>query len=716
MTRFSGCAIILLCWSGCLWAQEDTTQISYLDIPLDQLRRIEIKSASKFSQKISEAPSVVSLITNDQIQQYGWVSMHQFVTKLPGFSPSQDYDRRTISSRGLFEGWNNNHLLLMVDGIPMNDNLYGSAYTWEVTPLIFTESVEIIRGPASALYGSNATNGVLSLNTIDPSDMEETGEVRFRIGNKNTRIYDLMVGAENDFASLLVAFNAYETDGNEYQSFDDTRDEFDNYLSTRREVNDNRSSQYFFTKISGKNRLKDISFQYHEQAWQFETGHGWLFLIPDQPESMKESRRLMALSYKPGWLDDKLRMEISSRFQRHNVDWNMRYYSDNSLQGFYPNGVTEYLKTGASDLFSRVQLGYDLSSQSSLLMGIEHTYFIYKGDEAHASNIDLNNTYGPNPNNQITPANAWFEFALNQPVNTIGVFGQYISSKWGGKIQATAGLRYDAQFFDYIDIYDEDQIKPKSFSQLNPRLGLVVLPTNSLRFKLLAGRSFRTPAPTEMFGANTYSLASNIGQLEPEIINTYEMVMDWKFHKHFDLRINGFLTDFENQIAYSVANANLSTNVYSLTTVGFESELLLHGRKFSGFFNFSRAFRLQEEILDNTIAEDNVLTWVPSTTSNLGIAYNTTHHYFSGVLHYQGEVLRRSSDITMATSTFRLDQVNDWVELDLKAAYRKFKFMELGVVVNNMLGTKGFLIKNNSYPFDYQRQGRTFLLDFKLIF
>src|SRR5882762_987726 len=110
----------------------DTTDFYLLS--LQELMNIPITTASKFEQSIKDAPSTTSLITRDQILKYGWLSGNEVLYRLPGFSMSQDYDRQTVSSRGIYEGWNNNHLLMLIDGVPMNDNMYGTAFTWENTP------------------------------------------------------------------------------------------------------------------------------------------------------------------------------------------------------------------------------------------------------------------------------------------------------------------------------------------------------------------------------------------------------------------------------------------------------------------------------------------------------------------------------------------------------------------------------------------------------
>ena len=196
---------------------QDTKDL--LNMSLDELMNIEITSASKISVKVSEAPSIISVFTNEQIDTYGWTSIEDMLKSQPGFSPTQDYDRKTVSSRGLFEGWNNNHLLMLIDGIPFNDNLYGSAYTWEITPIFFAKSVEILRGPGSALYGSNATNGVTAINTVSAADLENNSHAEVKFGNFNTKVFDLLGGYSTEKMSIVLGFNAYSTDGNSYDDF-----------------------------------------------------------------------------------------------------------------------------------------------------------------------------------------------------------------------------------------------------------------------------------------------------------------------------------------------------------------------------------------------------------------------------------------------------------------------------------------------------------------
>jgi len=71
---------------------------------LETLLNVKIISVSKLAQRPIDAPGIVGSISRDQIVNYGWTSLNDVLGNQPGFSPSQEYDRRTISARGVVEG------------------------------------------------------------------------------------------------------------------------------------------------------------------------------------------------------------------------------------------------------------------------------------------------------------------------------------------------------------------------------------------------------------------------------------------------------------------------------------------------------------------------------------------------------------------------------------------------------------------------------------
>jgi iron complex outermembrane receptor protein len=716
-------------------AQNDTLNTNDLfDMDLEQLMKIEVVSSTKTTEKISDAPNIISVYSSDQIKAYGWKSMNDVLSHHPGFYPTQDYERRTVGARGLFEGWNNNHLLLLIDGVPFNDNLYGTAYTWEITPLIFTKSFEVIRGPGAALYGTSATNGVLTLNTASYEDFGNKRVIaNAQYGEKNTQTYDVLSGFQTKHFSNVSSLTFNKTDGENYQSYDaeinrSTVAGFHNKFETK----DERSSGYIFTKFEGNNGLKGLSLQYHFQYWDFKTGHGWLFEIPDKPETMKEYRSIAVLKYNSS-ITENLSHEIVLRHQKHAIDWDMFYYRTHSFDDFYPEGANEYLKTSGQDVFARWQFHYLLPKNASLLAAAEGTVFYYNGDKKHTSNIDLNDTGGfnlsdgtpvPSGEGWFAPypdghrnQESWLEFVKGKTVNNLGGFLQFSSGKMLGDFaKLTAGIRYDNEFFKYTDIYDNHLEKNKKFEQFSPRLAIVIKPLDKLSVKLMGGTAYRAPTPTEMFGSNTWTLASNISELKPEKVKTAEIGIDYSFTEKTVVRLTGFYTQSKGQIAYSLGNFNLSSNIYDLTNAGGEAEFLLSTRSFTGFYNISLVKRLDESIFEPEkpfVSEEKTkVTWVPAFCSNAGFAYTYNNIMFSAVAHYQGNVARREKDLytsgelaTIGVDKLREDELDSWISVDAKLTYT-FKFAEFGIFGKNLTDGKNYLVKNLKYPFDYQMEGR----------
>lgn len=741
------------------------------DISLEDLLNIEVTSASKIATKISKAPAVITAYTQKHMSQYGFNVINDLLYTLPGFGPSQDYDRPTVSARGNFDGWNNNHILHLVDGIPMNDNLYGSAYTW-FTPTFTTKTMEVIRGPGSALYGSNATNGVVQMNTFKAADLTKPIYAKVSLyGSDASSRHEFMTGSATADYDFIMAYSLHQTDGNQYTTYDGSGRLSGSNLSdgsaqaatfTKR---DNKDDSYFWSKLTIGNHWQ---IQYHRQEWDFDTGHGWVFWVPDYDEEMNESRDIFSVKYNAN-ISDNWSHEYVMRYQKHEIIWNQRYYPDHAFADYYPSGMWEYLDTEAEDIFVRAQHTYIFSdSNATFLTGIEVDRFSYDGDNEHFSNINVDSDFfEPFPNDANTPLLSWLDYIKDQPVLNTAFYTQLTTGSWlSDDFELTVGVRSDKLSVDYQEVYGTDpdtgltyvfeqrgEARPKNsknWSKISPRLAGVWSASNALVLKLMWGKAFRAPTPTEMAGAHTFSLASNIAGLSAELITTTEFQLDWALERNHVFRANVFLTEFENQIAYSTANANLSTNIYSTENFGYEFEFIGNYGDWNWFANLSYVQRQNESILaffndangnpDQTNPEfsrhSGALKWEPAMKVNLGIAYDLGDLDLAMTMHYHGDVDRRDTDSrlipfdcdyngTITTGTgdsalplavcvpddFNLDghrgsQVDSWITFNAKASYEFSPGFKANLEVKNLFGEDVRLIKTGPFPFDYKAQGR----------
>ncbi|HTP66073.1 MAG TPA: TonB-dependent receptor plug domain-containing protein [Geobacteraceae bacterium] len=144
---------------------------------IEQLMDVEVDTvygASRYTQKLSEAPSSVTIVTADDIKKYGQRTLADILRSVRGFYVTYDRNYSYVGTRGFgHTGDYNNRVLLLVDGHRLNENLYDSAPvdTEFLVDVDLIERVEIIRGPGSSLYGSNAFFAVINVITRKGEDI-----------------------------------------------------------------------------------------------------------------------------------------------------------------------------------------------------------------------------------------------------------------------------------------------------------------------------------------------------------------------------------------------------------------------------------------------------------------------------------------------------------------------------------------------------------------
>ena len=137
-------------------------------LPLEQLMRLEVVTASRFPQRLSQAPGSVTVITADDIRLYGHRTLADVLRSVPGVHVSYDRNYSYIGVRGLATtGDYNSRVLLLIDGVRANDNIYDQASLGTDFPvdLDLVERIEFAHGPGSSVYGGNALLGVINVIT-----------------------------------------------------------------------------------------------------------------------------------------------------------------------------------------------------------------------------------------------------------------------------------------------------------------------------------------------------------------------------------------------------------------------------------------------------------------------------------------------------------------------------------------------------------------------
>jgi iron complex outermembrane receptor protein len=146
-------------------------------IPIEELMELGVQrvfGASDRLQPVTEVPSSVSIVTADAISRYGYRTLADVLRGVRGFYVTNDRNYSYVGARGFNRpGDYSTRVLLLVNGHRVNDNVYDQAMSGRIRidPALF-ERVEIIRGPASSLYGTNALFATVNVVTRTGASMD----------------------------------------------------------------------------------------------------------------------------------------------------------------------------------------------------------------------------------------------------------------------------------------------------------------------------------------------------------------------------------------------------------------------------------------------------------------------------------------------------------------------------------------------------------------
>jgi len=152
--------------------EPEAAPIALIDLDLESLLNVKVITASKFDQSMSRAPGIVSVVSHDELENFGGTTLQEILERVPGLSGTTAYftDRSLIAARGDQTKINGGHLLILINGRPSREILEGGLVSdlLQAFPIRALDRIEVVKGPGSVLYGSNAFSAVVNLITLKP--------------------------------------------------------------------------------------------------------------------------------------------------------------------------------------------------------------------------------------------------------------------------------------------------------------------------------------------------------------------------------------------------------------------------------------------------------------------------------------------------------------------------------------------------------------------
>ncbi|MCP5293043.1 MAG: TonB-dependent receptor, partial [Burkholderiales bacterium] len=167
--------IVVLCIPGHAASSGKVAGDPLLNLSIEELMQITVVTASRQSQKLNQVPSAVFVITGEDIRRSGATSIPEALRMAPGVQVERSStDKWAVSIRG-FNGVYANKLQVLMDGRSVYNPLFaGVQWEQQDTLLEDIERIEVIRGPAAAVWGANAVNGVINIITKKAADTQGT--------------------------------------------------------------------------------------------------------------------------------------------------------------------------------------------------------------------------------------------------------------------------------------------------------------------------------------------------------------------------------------------------------------------------------------------------------------------------------------------------------------------------------------------------------------
>ncbi|MBE0566788.1 MAG: TonB-dependent receptor [Krumholzibacteria bacterium] len=462
--------------------------MDYTDLSLADLMQTDVVyGASKFEQEAKDAPSSITIVTAREIKGFGYRTLAEVLASVRGFYTTYDRNYEYLGVRGFGRpGDYNSRVLVLIDGIRLNENVYDATTPDTAFPLDLDliQRIEIIRGPSSSLYGTSAVFAIVNIITKSAHEYEGI-QVTGHAGSFGALGGQIAAGSyAEDGISVLVSASAGRVRGQDHYFA-----EFDDPLTNNgvAEDCDEATWQRLFGRVDrGPLHLEAL----------LSTGRKhvptapWGTIFNDSRTRTEDDNRSIA-----AWYDGEVasRTRLLTRVAYGSYDYDGAWVYDYADEGDPPapvvmrdNGIGRWLDSELQ-LTRQVGGGHMVAVGGEFRRSFQQDQAVWDEDPYWSYTDDRQDSYN----------------------GAVYLLGDVEISR---RVRLNLGVRWD----EYSTFG----------SSTNPRLALVAEPVDGTVTKFIYGSAFRAPNVFELYYGDGGTTQKANPDLQPETIKTAELVLD----------------------------------------------------------------------------------------------------------------------------------------------------------------------------------------------
>ncbi len=588
--------------------EEGMKEISYYS--LDELLNVEVEVASLFSEDELVVGSSVSSISGEKMKNMGVRRTHEaFMNDTSIITVPFIVGAYITSIRGYTSTTSLTGIATLLDGVPMNEiSTASSSYAlqnWEAGTL---KKIELIKGPGSAIYGSDAFHGVISLMTYESERDEYNVEAAGAYPMYYEGSFGISQGMYNNFIRIDASASASgQGDTRQEYSYPDAATSSTKYSERSNKYDSESGVLKISIKPSDKLKFKIGSYIGHFKNEESPSLYSTAFNLEDKDTSAGKSLFIMnrgSALYLPG---KGISVELSSFywFSKNSDEIMVLPDTDFLPVNIAPGGAIQTFDINPTRFgvtLTVKQPDNDLNLQWLIAYSFDQSRMYDSDYEVSAVETGA-----------VLDKGEYKTAGLKRDINS--VFGQV---KWGAinrKLYIIGGGRVD----NYSDFG----------TQFTPRGSIIFLPFADSSIKALYGRAFRAPNGTETEGVSGLVQMKGNPDMKPETIDIYELALINKTSKS-KFNITSWYSYWKNGIiAERVEGDPVYNSIYENKTKSYSygAEINTAYSIFQNLmvelgFTYMKSVALDAEDMDNPDKKSDVVyTACPIYSGNLGIYY-----------------------------------------------------------------------------------------------